>query len=156
MAGEPGGNLGFPLISDPMGQAAEVLGLLMLDKKKPINDSSGFSCAKGLFFIDGKKNLRCAIYYPQETGVSFKEVVRVLTSLNLTENYMLYTPANWQEGDDVIIGPDESLPLARKRFGDVKVVDLPSKKEYLRFVRYPSVGIRNDTHCSCYRCCSLI
>jgi alkyl hydroperoxide reductase subunit AhpC len=58
---------------------------------------------RSLFIIDPKKKVRLIITYPMSTGRNFDEVLRVLDALQLTDGYTVATPANWKDGDDVII-----------------------------------------------------
>ena len=58
---------------------------------------------RSLFIIDPKKKVRLMITYPMSTGRNFEEILRVLDALQLTDNYSVATPANWKDGDDVII-----------------------------------------------------
>lgn len=60
---------------------------------------------RSLLIIDPNKKVRLIITYPASTGRNFHEILRVIDSLQLTDNYKVATPANWQEGDDVVIVP---------------------------------------------------
>ena len=60
---------------------------------------------RSLIIIDPNKKVRLIITYPASTGRNFHEILRVIDSLQLTDNYKVATPANWQEGDDVVIVP---------------------------------------------------
>lgn len=60
---------------------------------------------RSLVIIDPNKKVRLIITYPASTGRNFHEILRVIDSLQLTDNYKVATPANWQEGDDVVIVP---------------------------------------------------
>jgi thioredoxin-dependent peroxiredoxin len=60
---------------------------------------------RSLVIIDPNKKVRLIITYPASTGRNFDEVLRVVDSLQLTDNYKVATPANWQHGDDVVIVP---------------------------------------------------
>jgi alkyl hydroperoxide reductase subunit AhpC len=60
---------------------------------------------RSLFVIDPKKKVRLIITYPASTGRNFDEVLRVIDSLQLTDNYQVATPGNWKQGDDVVIVP---------------------------------------------------
>lgn len=60
---------------------------------------------RSLLVIDHNKKVRLIITYPASTGRNFHEILRVIDSLQLTDNYKVATPANWQDGDDVVIIP---------------------------------------------------
>lgn len=60
---------------------------------------------RSLLIIDPNKKVRLIITYPASTGRNFHEVLRVLDSLQLTDNYKVATPANWEQGQDVVIVP---------------------------------------------------
>ena len=60
---------------------------------------------RSLFIIDPHKKVRLIITYPASTGRNFHEILRVIDSLQLTDSHKVATPANWQDGDDVVIVP---------------------------------------------------
>jgi alkyl hydroperoxide reductase subunit AhpC len=60
---------------------------------------------RSVFFIDPNKKIRAIITYPASTGRNFAEILRVIDSLQLTDNYKVATPADWKDGDDVVIVP---------------------------------------------------
>ena len=60
---------------------------------------------RSLVIIDPNKKVRLIITYPASTGRNFHEILRVVDSLQLTDNHKVATPANWQHGDDVVIVP---------------------------------------------------
>lgn len=60
---------------------------------------------RSVFFIDPNKKIRAVITYPASTGRNFTELLRVLDSLQLTDNYQVATPADWKDGEDVVIVP---------------------------------------------------
>ncbi|MCL2931127.1 MAG: peroxiredoxin [Trichodesmium sp. MAG_R03] len=63
-----------------------------------------------VFIIDSEKKLRLSITYPASTGRNFHEILRVIDSLQLTDNYQVATPVNWQDGDDCVIVPSLKDP----------------------------------------------
>lgn len=72
--------------------------------------------------------------YPASTGRNMDEVVRALDSLLKASKHKIATPANWKEGDAVVIAPSVSNDEAKKMFKNgFETADLPSKKDYLRF-----------------------
>jgi alkyl hydroperoxide reductase subunit AhpC len=84
--------------------------------------------------IGPDKLVKLIITYPASTGRNFNEVLRVLDSLQLTANHSVATPADWKEGEDVIVVPSISTEDAQKKFPKgVKVV-----KPYLRYTPQPN------------------
>lgn len=68
------------------------------------------STVRSVFIIDPNKKIRTIITYPKSTGRNFAEVLRVIDSLQLTDNYSVATPANWEQGEDVVIVPSITDP----------------------------------------------
>jgi alkyl hydroperoxide reductase subunit AhpC len=98
------------------------------------NASENFT-VRSLFIIGPDKKVKLTITYPASTGRNFYEVLRVLDSLQLTANYSVSTPADWQPTEDVIIAPSISQEDAVKKFPKgVKVV-----KPYLRYTPQPNL-----------------
>lgn len=78
--------------------------------------------------------MKLSFLYPASTGRNMDEVVRVLESLRKASKHKVATPANWKPGDPVVISPSVSNDEAKQMFDQgYKTVDLPSKKEYMRF-----------------------
>lgn len=69
-----------------------------------------------VFVIDSNKKLRLTITYPPSTGRNFTEILRVIDSLQLTDDYQVATPVNWQEGDDCVVVPSISTEEAKGKF----------------------------------------
>ena len=89
---------------------------------------------RSLVIIDPNKKVRLIITYPASTGRNFNEILRVLDSLQLTDNYKVATPVNWNDGDDVIVPPAISTEDARGIFPK-GVTEL---KPYLRYTPQPN------------------
>lgn len=86
-----------------------------------------------VFVIDPDKKLRLSITYPPSTGRNFKEILRVIDSLQLTDKYSVATPVNWAEGDDVVVAPSIPTEEAKQKFPKgVKEI-----KPYLRMTPQP-------------------
>jgi alkyl hydroperoxide reductase subunit AhpC len=118
----------FPIIGDPERKVATAYGMI-----HP-NASENFT-VRSLFIIGPDKKVKLTITYPASTGRNFHEVLRVLDSLQLTANYSVSTPADWQPTEDVIIAPSISPEDAVKKFPKgVKVV-----KPYLRYTPQPNL-----------------
>jgi alkyl hydroperoxide reductase subunit AhpC len=63
-----------------------------------------------VFFIDPNKKIRAIITYPASTGRNFQEILRVIDSLQLTDNYKVATPVDWKDGGDCVIVPSLTDP----------------------------------------------
>jgi alkyl hydroperoxide reductase subunit AhpC len=119
--------LAFPIIADEDKSIANAYGMI-----HP-NASETFT-VRSLFIIGPDKKVKLMITYPASTGRNFVEVLRVLDSLQLTANYSVATPADWVEGEDVIVVPAVTTEAAIEKFPKgVKVV-----KPYLRYTPQPN------------------
>ena len=65
---------------------------------------------RSVFVIDPNKKVRLTLTYPASTGRDFTELLRVIDSLQLTDNYSVSTPVNWRQGDEVVIAPRSRTP----------------------------------------------
>ncbi len=110
----------FPIIADEDRKVAE-----LYDMIHP-NASANFT-VRSVFIIGPDKKIKLTITYPASTGRNFPELLRVIDSLQLTDEKQLATPANWQKGDKVVITPGVSDEEAEKRFPGYERV-----KPYLR------------------------
>jgi alkyl hydroperoxide reductase subunit AhpC len=120
-------NVDFPIIADESREVAT-----LYDMIHP--NASATATVRSLFIIGPDKLVKLMITYPASTGRNFFEVLRVIDSLQLTANYSVATPANWEEGQDVIVVPAVSTEDAIKKFPKgVKVV-----KPYLRYTPQPN------------------
>ena len=118
----------FPIIADEDRKVAQ-----LYDMIHP--NASATATVRSLFIIGPDIKLKLFITYPASTGRNFLEILRVIDSLQLTANYSVATPANWEEGQDVIVVPAVSTEDAIKRFPKgVKVV-----KPYLRYTPQPNI-----------------
>ncbi|MFI0434526.1 MAG: peroxiredoxin [Parachlamydiaceae bacterium] len=88
----------YPVISDENGSIAHLYGMI-----HP-NASDTFT-VRNVFIIDPKKRVRLMLIYPASTGRNFKEILRVLDSLQLTDHHSVATPANWEWGEECVILP---------------------------------------------------
>ena len=118
----------FPLIADGDRNVAT-----LYDMIHPNADTT--ATVRSLFVIGPDKKIKLTITYPASTGRNFNEVLRVVESLQLTSNYSVATPADWNHGEDVIVVPAVSTEDAQKKFPKgVKVV-----KPYLRYTPQPNL-----------------
>ena len=96
---------------------------------------AGKLTVRSVFVIDNNKKLRMSLTYPASTGRNFDELIRVIDSLQLTDNYKCATPVNWSKGDDVVILPNVTDEEAKERFPK----GFRSVRPYLRFTADPSL-----------------
>lgn len=119
--------VGFPIIADENREVAT-----LYDMIHP--NASATATVRSLFVIGPDKKIKLTLTYPASTGRNFVEVLRVIESLQLTADYSVATPADWKEGEDVIVVPAVSTEDAIKKFPKgVKVV-----KPYLRYTPQPN------------------
>jgi alkyl hydroperoxide reductase subunit AhpC len=119
--------VGFPIIADENREVAT-----LYDMIHP-NASATFT-VRSLFIIGPDKTIKLFITYPASTGRNFVEVLRVIDSLQLTAQYSVATPADWKEGEDVIVVPAVSTEDAVKKFPK----GLNIVKPYLRYTPQPN------------------
>lgn len=98
----------FPLIEDITMEVAKKYGMI-----QPNEDST--KAVRAVFFIDPKGIIRTIIYYPLSLGRNFDELYRVIIALQTADKFDVATPADWEPGDDVIIGPAGSCGTAKER-----------------------------------------
>ncbi|SIO72567.1 1-Cys peroxiredoxin [Burkholderia sp. GAS332] len=91
-------NIDFPIVADADRKVSQLYDMIHPSASETFT-------VRSLFVIDPKKKVRLMITYPASTGRNFDEVLRVIDSLQLTDNYQVATPANWKHGDDVMIVP---------------------------------------------------
>jgi thioredoxin-dependent peroxiredoxin len=117
----------FPILADPDRKISE-----LYDMIHP--NASLTATVRSLFIIGPDKKVKLIITYPASTGRNFVEVLRVIDSLQLTAEYSVATPADWKDGEDVIVVPALSTEDAVKKFDKgVNVV-----KPYLRYTPQPN------------------
>ena len=73
-------------------------------------EQSETAAVRSVFIIDPKKKIRLTMTYPMSVGRNFDEILRVIDSLQLTDSHKVATPANWKDGDDVVIVPSLQDP----------------------------------------------
>lgn len=117
----------FPIIADEDRTIAD-----RYDMIHP--NASETATVRSLFIIGPDKKIKLQITYPASTGRNFVEVLRVIDSLQLTAQHSVATPADWKQGEDVIVVPAVSTEDALQKFPKgVKVI-----KPYLRYTPQPS------------------
>jgi thioredoxin-dependent peroxiredoxin len=126
----------FPMIGDSDLKVAKLWGMLPAAAN---GDASKRTAAdnqtvRNVFVIGPDKKIKLILVYPMTTGRNFDEVLRVIDSLQLTAKHKVATPANWKQGDDVIIAGSVSDEDAKKQFPQ----GWKSPRPYLRIVSQPN------------------
>jgi alkyl hydroperoxide reductase subunit AhpC len=119
--------LNFPLIADHDRKVSTLLDLIH-------PNASDTTTVRTVLVIDPAKKLRLTLTYPASTGRNFAEILRTIDSLQLTDAHEVATPADWQQGDDVIIVPSLDDAAASVLFPD----GWATQKPYLRLVAQPA------------------
>ncbi|MEA2007298.1 MAG: peroxiredoxin [Patescibacteria group bacterium] len=103
----------FPVIADDQGKISQQLGM--------IHPGKGTHTVRAVFVVDPKGTLRLTLYYPQEIGRNFDEILRVVRALQISDSNKVAMPADWPNsdliGDHVIIFPPRDEKTAKKRKG---------------------------------------
>lgn len=118
----------FPILADADRKVAT-----LYDMIHP--NASATATVRSVFIIDPNKKIRLTLTYPASTGRNFDEILRVIDSLQLTDNYSVATPVNWKDGEDVVIVPSLTDPevLKTKFPKGYRIV-----KPYLRMTPQPN------------------
>jgi alkyl hydroperoxide reductase subunit AhpC len=125
----------YPIIADSEFKVAKAFGMLPADvegdptERTPADNAT----VRNVFVIGPDKKIKLVLVYPMTTGRNFDEVLRVVDSLQLTANHAVATPAQWKQGDDVIIAGSVSDDQAKEKYPDGWDAPLP----YLRIVPQP-------------------
>ncbi len=125
----------YPLIGDTDLAVAKLYGMLPAEEPGTSEGRTAATNAtvRSVFVIGPDKKIKLTITYPMTTGRNFDEILRVIDSLQLTVKHKVATPANWKQGDDVIIVPAVSDEDAKKAYPD----GWKTLKPYLRVVKQP-------------------
>ncbi len=117
----------FPLIADPERKVADLYGMIHPNADNTLT-------VRSVFVIDPNRKVKLMLTYPASTGRNFQEILRVIDSLQLTANHSVATPADWKDGEDVVVSPS------------IATEDIPAKfpkghkvvKPYLRTTPQPN------------------
>ena len=125
----------YPIIGDSDFEVAKLYGMLAADVAGDAADRTPADnqTVRNVFVVGPDKKLKLILVYPMTTGRNFDEVLRVIDSLQLTAKHKVATPAQWRQGDNVIIAGSVSNDEAKELFGDW---DEP--KPYIRVVKQPA------------------
>lgn len=99
----------FPIIADPDRKVSDLYSLIHPNASDTVT-------VRSVYIIGPDKKVKLMITYPQSTGRNFAEILRVIDSLQLTANYSVSTPADWKDGEDVVISPAIPDEEAKERF----------------------------------------
>ena len=125
----------YPLIADPYLMVAKLYGMLAADASADgVRTAADNQTVRSVFVIAPDKTIKLMITYPMTTGRDFNEILRVVDSLQLTAAHNVATPANWRNGDDVIIVPSVTDEEARRAFPSGWFAPKP----YMRIVPQPA------------------
>jgi thioredoxin-dependent peroxiredoxin len=125
----------YPIIADDDFNVAKLYGMLPAEtegdakSRTPADNQT----VRNVFVIGPDKKVKLILVYPMTTGRNFDEVLRVLDSLQLTAKHKVATPAQWQQGENVIVTGAVSDDEAREKFGDFE-----QPKPYIRIVPQPN------------------
>jgi alkyl hydroperoxide reductase subunit AhpC len=120
--------MNFPIIADPDRKVADLYGMIH-------PNASDTMTVRSVFIVGPDKKVKLTLTYPASTGRNFQELLRVLDSLQLTAGYSVATPADWKNGEDVIIVPAVSDEAAKEKFPK----GWDAKKPYLRLTPQPNL-----------------
>ncbi|MGG6264240.1 peroxiredoxin [Leptolyngbya sp. AN03gr2] len=101
-------NLNYPILADPDRKVSNLYDMIHPNANNTLT-------VRSVFIIDPSKKLRLTLTYPASTGRNFDELLRVIDSLQLTDNYSVATPANWKDGEDCVIVPSIQDPEELKQ-----------------------------------------
>ena len=130
-----GNAVNYPLIGDPGLNVVKLYDMLPADAGDTSvgRTAADNATARSVFIIGPDKKIKATLTYPMTTGRNFAEILRLLDSVQLTATEQVATPANWQQGEDVIIVPAVSNEAAAEKYPDGWEAPLP----YLRVVPQP-------------------
>jgi thioredoxin-dependent peroxiredoxin len=123
--------LNFPVLADADRKVSTLYDLI-----HPNADTT--ATVRSVFVIDPNKKVRLTITYPAATGRNFAEILRTIDSLQLTDEYKVATPVNWNQGDDVIIVTAVTDDQAKQLFPD----GWKTLRPYLRVTKQPPKSVR--------------
>jgi thioredoxin-dependent peroxiredoxin len=129
-----GSAVNYPMIGDPDLKVAKLYDMLPADTKiEGQRTAANNATVRTVFMIGPDKKIKLMLFYPMTTGRNFDEVLRVLDSMQLTAKHKVATPANWKQGQDVIIAGSVNDEEAKKLFPK----GWKAPKPYLRITEQP-------------------
>jgi alkyl hydroperoxide reductase subunit AhpC len=127
-----GTTLNYPILADADRSVSQLYG--MLDQTNLTKEGLPLT-VRSVFVIDPNKKLRLTLTYPASTGRNFDELLRVIDSLQLTDQHSVATPADWKDGEDVVIAPSIKDPEVLKAKFPKGYTEI---KPYLRMTPQPN------------------
>ena len=126
----------YPIIGDTDLSIAKLYDMFPAEESGTAGERTAATnaTARSVFIIGPDKSIKLTLTYPMTTGRNFHEILRALDSMQLTAKHKVATPANWTQGDDVIIVPSVSDDDAKEMFSE----GWKTVKPYLRVVKQPS------------------
>ena len=122
-----GTTVNYPMIADEDKTVSNLYGMIHPHANAKVT-------VRTVFVIDPNKKLRLTITYPPSTGRNFNEILRVIDSLQLTDNYSVATPVDWVDGEDVVVAPSIATEDAKRKFPK----GVTEIKSYLRLTPQPN------------------
>jgi len=120
-------NVNYPILADADKKVSDLYDMIHPNANAKVT-------VRTVFVIDPQKKLRLTITYPPSTGRNFEEILRVIDSLQLTDNYSVATPVNWKDGDDCVVVPSIPTEEAKQKFPK----GVTEIKPYLRMTPQPN------------------
>ena len=147
-----GAKLNYPIIGDPDRKVSDLYGMIHPNANDTLT-------VRSVFVVGPDKKVKLTITYPASTGRNFDEILRVIDSLQLTAQYSVATPADWKDGEDVIITTAVSDEDAKTKFPKgfeakkpyLRVTPQPNKYLHLVLGRYLRAGHANTSPERCFR-----
>ncbi len=122
-----GTSINYPILADGDKKVSDLYEMIHPNANAKVT-------VRSVFIIDPQKKLRLTLTYPPATGRNFDEILRVIDALQLTDNYSVATPANWQDGDDCVVVPTIPTEEAKQKFPK----GVTEVKPYLRMTPQPN------------------
>ncbi len=120
-------SVNYPILADGDRKVSDLYGMIHPNSLNSLT-------VRTVFIIDPNKKLRLSLTYPASTGRNFDEILRVIDSLQLTDNYQVATPANWKDGEDCVVVPSIPTEEAKNKFPK----GVTEVKPYLRMTPQPN------------------
>jgi len=128
-----GAAVNYPMIGDPDLKVAKLYDMLPAEATPGKRTPADNATVRTVFLIGLDKKIKLMLFYPMTTGRNFDEILRVLDSIQLTARHKVATPANWRQGQEVIIAGSVSDEDAKKLFPQ----GWKAPKPYLRITQQP-------------------
>ncbi|ERT08530.1 ahpC/TSA family protein [Lyngbya aestuarii BL J] len=120
-------NINYPILADADRKVSDIYDMIHPNANASVT-------VRSVFIVDANKKLRLTLTYPPSTGRNFDEILRVIDSLQLTDNYQVATPADWKDGEDCVIVPSLKDPEELKQKFPKGYTEV---KPYLRMTPQP-------------------